>query len=334
MTTRDGYMFKALMLDQIDGKTVADIRQLELADLPENEVLVDVAYSSLNYKDGLAVTGTGKIIRSFPLIPGIDFAGTVAESASDRFKAGDEVILTGWGVGERYNGGYAQKARVKADWLVPMPKGLDARKAMIIGTAGFTAMLCVMTLDEAGVKPDSGKVLVTGAAGGVGSIAVQLLAQRGYHVVAVTGRPESHDFLRKLGAKEFISREEMAQPARPLESQKWAGAVDVVGGDILARVLAEMDYGGAVAACGLANSFKLNTTVMPFILRNVSLRGADSVSCPPERRTRAWELLAAELPESAYTDIGQTIALEDIPQTAQEIISGRVQGRVLVDLKR
>lgn len=327
-------MFKALMLDQVDGKTVAEIRQLELADLPEGEVLVDVAYSSLNYKDGLAVTGTGKIIRSFPLIPGIDFAGTVVESASGRFKPGDAVILTGWGVGERYHGGYAQKARVKADWLVPMPKGLDARRAMIIGTAGFTAMLCVMTLDEAGVKPDSGKVLVTGAAGGVGSIAVQLLAQRGYYVVAVTGRPETHNFLSKLGVKEFISREEMAQPARPLESQRWAGAVDVVGGDILARVLAEMDYGGAVAACGLANSFKLNTTVMPFILRNVSLRGVDSVSCPQERRIRAWELLAAELPESAYADIGHTIALEAIPQAAQDIIQGRIQGRVLVDLNR
>ncbi len=325
-------MFKALLLNQNEGKTVAEIRQLDIADLPEGEVLVNVAYSSLNYKDGLAVTGTGKIIRHFPLVPGIDFAGTVAESASDRFKPGDEVILTGWGVGERYWGGYAQKARVKADWLVPMPKELDAQKAMIIGTAGLTAMLCVMTLAEAGVKPDSGKVLVTGAAGGVGSIAVQLLAQRGYHVVAVTGRPETHDFLGKLGAKEFISREEMAQPARPLETQRWAGAVDVVGGDILGRVLAEMDYNGAVAACGLAGSFKLNTTVMPFILRNVSLRGVDSVSCPLERRTRAWELLAAELPESAYTDIGQTIALEGVPQAAQDIIAGKVQGRILVNL--
>lgn len=325
-------MFKALILTQNEGKTVAEVRQLEVADLPEGEVLVDVAYSSLNYKDGLAVTGTGKIIRNFPMVPGIDLAGTVVESASDRFQPGDAVILTGWGVGERYWGGYAQKARVKADWLVPMPQGLDAKKAMIIGTAGFTAMLCVMTLAEAGVKPDAGKVLVTGAAGGVGSIAVQLLAGRGYHVTAVTGRPDSHDFLRKLGAEEFISREEMAQPARPLESQRWAGAVDVVGGDILARVLAEMDYNGAVAACGLANSFKLSTTVMPFILRNVSLRGADSVSCPQERRTRAWELLAAELPESAYADIGQAIALEDIPQAAGDILAGKVQGRMLIDL--
>lgn len=324
-------MFNALLLDQTDGKTTAAIRQLEVADLPAGEVLVDVAYSSLNYKDGLAVTGTGKIIRSFPMVPGIDFAGTVVESASDRFQPGDAVILTGWGVGERFWGGYAQKARVKSDWLVAMPAGLDAHKAMTIGTAGLTAMLCVMTLEEAGVQPSSGKVLVTGAAGGVGSVAVQLLAQRGYHVVAVTGRPETHEFLGKLGAKEFIARETMLQPARPLESQCWAGAVDVVGGSILARVLAEMDYGGAVAACGLANSHELHTTVMPFILRNVSLRGVDSVSCPLSRRTQAWEHLAAELPESAYADLGKVIALTDVPQAARDIVAGKVQGRILVD---
>lgn len=325
-------MFKALVLDQVAGQVHAEIRQLQASDLPAGDVLVDVAYSSLNYKDGLAVTNTGKIIRSFPMIPGIDFAGTVLESTNERFQSGDQVILTGWGVGEQHWGGYAQQARVKADWLVHTPAGLDARKAMIIGTAGFTAMLCVMALADAGVTPESGKVLVTGAAGGVGSIAVQLFAQRGYHVVAVTGRPETHAFLRNLGAKEFLSREEMCQPARPLEAQRWAGAVDVVGGDILARVIAEMHYGGAVAACGLANSFKLNTTVMPFILRNVSLRGVDSVSCPLPLRTRAWELLVAELPASAYTDIAQTIALEGIPQAAQAIVQGQIQGRVLVDL--
>ena len=325
-------MFKALVLDQVAGQVHAEIRQLQASDLPVGDVLVDVAYSSLNYKDGLAVTNTGKIIRSFPMIPGIDFAGTVLESTSERFQSGDQVILTGWGVGEQHWGGYAQQARVKADWLVHTPAGLDARKAMIIGTAGFTAMLCVMALADAGITPESGKVLVTGAAGGVGSVAVQLLAQRGYHVVAVTGRPETHAFLRNLGAKEFLSREEMCQPARPLEAQRWAGAVDVVGGDILARVIAEMHYGGAVAACGLANSFKLNTTVMPFILRNVSLRGVDSVSCPLPLRTRAWELLAAELPATAYTDIAQTIALEGIPQAAQAIVQGQIQGRVLVDL--
>ena len=325
-------MFKALLLNQVEGKTHAEVRRLNVSDLPEGEVLVDVAYSSLNYKDGLAVTGKGKIIRSFPMVPGIDFAGTVAESASDRFKPGDDVILTGWGVGERYWGGFAQKARVKADWLVPMPKGLDAKQAMIIGTAGFTAMLCVMALEDAGVKPGSGKVLVTGAAGGVGSVSVLLLSQLGYHVVAVSGRPETQDFLTALGAKEFIAREVMSKPSNPLESQNWAGAVDVVGGSTLARVLAEMQYGGTVAACGLAGGFDLNTTVMPFILRNVSLRGVDSVSCPQERRIRAWERLAAEMPPSAYAELGCAIALEEVPQAAHDILAGRIQGRMLVNL--
>ncbi|OOY49772.1 oxidoreductase [Solemya velum gill symbiont] len=324
-------MFKALVLDQVDKKTTAEVKQLEISDLPDEEVLVDIAYSSLNYKDGMAVTGTGKIVRDFPMVPGIDFAGTVSESASERYQPGDEVILTGWSVGERYWGGYSQKERVKADWLVPMPDGLDARKAMTIGTAGLTAMLCVMTLEEAGVKPDSGKVLVTGAAGGVGSIAVLLLSQLGYQVTAVTGRPDTHEYLRLLGASDFISREEMAAAARPLETQKWAGAVDVVGGDMLARVLAEMDYNGAVAACGLAGDFKLSTTVMPFILRNVSLRGVDSGMCPPERRTVAWERLASELPEEAYSNIGKIISLEEVVSAGADIVAGKVKGRVLVD---
>jgi acrylyl-CoA reductase (NADPH) len=265
------------------------------------------------------------------MVPGIDFAGTVAESGSESFKPGDSVILTGWGVGERYWGGYAQKARARPQWLVPMPDGLDARKAMTIGTAGLTAMLCVMTLEEAGVEPDAGPVLVTGAAGGVGSIAVLLLSQLGYSVTAQSGRPETQEFLAGLGADAFVSREEMSAPCRPLETQRWAGAVDVTGGAILARVLAEMNYGGAVAACGLAASFKLDTTVMPFILRNVSLRGVDSVYCPLERRTRAWQRLARELPESAYAEIGRVIALEEVPQAAADIIAGRIRGRTLVD---
>ncbi|WGZ94106.1 MAG: MDR family oxidoreductase [Candidatus Thiothrix putei] len=325
-------MFKALILSQVEGKTHAEIRRLNVDNLPEGEVLVDIAYSSLNYKDGLAVTGTGKIIRNFPMVPGIDFAGTVAESASDRFKPGDQVILTGWGVGEHHWGGFAQKARVKADWLVPMPAGLDAKQAMIIGTAGFTAMLCVMALEEAGVTPDSGNLVVTGAAGGVGSVSVLLLSQLGYAVTAVSGRPETQDFLTGLGAKAFISREEMSRPAHPLESQNWAGAVDVVGGNTLARVLAEMQYGGTVAACGLAGGFELNTTVMPFILRNVGLRGVDSVSCPAERRLRAWERLAAAMPPSAYAELGCAIALEEVPQAAKDILAGRIQGRLLVNL--
>ncbi|MES9871555.1 MAG: MDR family oxidoreductase [Candidatus Sedimenticola sp. 6PFRAG7] len=324
-------MFKALVLDQSEGKTVAEIKQLSTDDLPEGEVLVAVDYSSLNYKDGMAVSGTGKIIRQWPMVPGIDFAGKVIESASDRFTAGDQVILTGWGVGERYWGGYAQQARVKADWLVHTPAGLDSRKAMIIGTAGFTAMLCVMTLQEAGVTPESGPVLVTGAAGGVGSVSVALLSKLGYTVSAVTGRESTHDYLKSLGATEIVTREEMAAPARPLESQRWAGAVDTVGGDILGRVLAEMDYNGAVAACGLAADYKLNTTVMPFILRNVSLRGVDSVSCPLPRREAAWQKLAELLPESTYESISHVVSLEEVEDAAQQIMKGQVQGRVLVD---
>ncbi len=321
-------MFKALVLNQVDGETVAEVKELGVDDLPQEEVRVAVEHSSLNYKDGMAVTGTGKIIRNFPMVPGIDLAGRIIESASDNYQPGDSVILTGWGVGERYWGGYSQQASARADWLVPMPAGLDSRKAMIIGTAGFTAMLCVMTLEEAGVTPDQGPVLVTGAAGGVGSVAVLLLSSLGYEVAAVTGRESTHQYLKELGASKILTREEMQAQARPLESQLWAGAVDTVGGDILGRVLAEMKYGGAVAACGLASSFKLNTTVMPFILRNVSLRGTDSVSCPQERRTRAWERLAADLPESAYETISRTVGLDQLVEVSQEIMAGQVQGRV------
>ena len=324
-------MFNALVLTQVAGKTQAHIQALTTDDLPAGDVLIAVDYSSLNYKDGLAVTGTGKIIRDFPMVPGIDLAGSVLESNDTRYKVGDQVIVTGWGVGERYWGGYAQQARVKADWLVPLPNGLSTQQAMIIGTAGLTAMLCVMALQDGGVQPDAGKVVVTGAAGGVGSIAVLLLAQLGYHVVAVTGRPDTHAYLSSLGAKEFLTRDAMLQAARPLENQQWIGAVDVVGGSILSRVLAEMQYNGTVAACGLANSFKLDTTVMPFILRNVRLQGVDSVSCSFTRRQQAWQRLAAELPATAYTELSQVIALAAVPEAAQAIIEGKIQGRVLVD---
>lgn len=324
-------MFNALVLTQVEGKTQAQIQALTTDDLPVGDVLIAVDYSSLNYKDGLAVTGTGKIIRDFPMVPGIDLAGSVLESNDARYKVGDQVIVTGWGVGERYWGGYAQQARVKADWLVPLSSDLSTQQAMIIGTAGLTAMLCVMALQDGGVQPDAGKVVVTGAAGGVGSIAVLLLAQLGYHVVAVTGRPDTHAYLSSLGAKEFLTRDAMLQPARPLENQQWIGAVDVVGGSILSRVLAEMQYNGTVAACGLANSFKLDTTVMPFILRNVRLQGVDSVSCPFTRRQQAWQRLTAELPASAYTELSQVIALAAVPEAAQAIIEGKIQGRVLVD---
>ena len=324
-------MFKALVLDQEEGQLLVDIKQLDEDALPQEEVRVAVEFSSLNYKDGMAVTGTGKIIRGFPMVPGIDYAGKVIESASGRYKPGDKVILTGWGVGERHWGGYSQQAAAKAEWLVPMPSGLDSSKAMIIGTAGLTAMLCIMTLEEAGVTPDHGPILVTGASGGVGSVATLLLSQLGYEVAAVTGRESTHEYLRGLGATQIVARDTMYADSRPLESQLWAGAVDTVGGNILARVLAEMKYGAAVAACGLASSFELNTTVMPFILRNVSLRGVDSVSCPFERRTQAWERLASDLPESAYSAISRTVGLEEIEAVSKEIMAGQVQGRILVN---
>jgi acrylyl-CoA reductase (NADPH) len=325
--------FNALVLTQDDAKkTHSEIRELTAADLPDEEVLVAVEYSSLNYKDGLAVTGKGKIVRQWPMVPGIDLAGTVLESADPRYAAGDKVVLTGWGVGERYWGGYSQQQRVRGDWLVPLPAGLDTRGAMAIGTAGFTAMLCVMTLQEAGISPDRGTVVVTGASGGVGSVAVAILAKLGYSVAAVSGKPEAEALLRDLGAGELLTREEMSAKPRPLEQQRWAGAVDTVGGTMLARVLAEADYGGCVAACGLAGSVDLPTTVMPFILRNVRLCGVDSVMCPRERRLQAWERLITDLPAKALGEIGHVAALGAIPQLADDILAGRIKGRVIVDL--
>ncbi|MEZ5588299.1 MAG: MDR family oxidoreductase [Sedimenticolaceae bacterium] len=324
--------FKALVLTQEDGKTVSTLRQLRDADLPEGDVLLAVEYSSLNYKDGLAVTGKGKIVRQWPLVPGIDLAGRVLESASPDYSAGDKVVLTGWGVGEKYWGGYSQHQRVQSKWLVPLPAGLDTRQAMAIGTAGFTAMLCVMTLEEAGVTPDKGPVVVTGATGGVGSIAVAILHKLGYQVAAVSGKPDAEGFLRDLGAGEILTRDEMSQPPRPLEGQRWAGAVDTVGSTMLARVIAEMNYSGCVAACGLAGGFDLPTTVMPFILRNVSLRGVDSVSCPVERRKQAWQRLVSDLPARALGEIGQVASLEQLPELAEKITTGAIRGRVIVDL--
>lgn len=324
--------FKALILNQEDSKTVASIKNLTTADLPEGDVLVAVEYSSLNYKDGLAVTGKGKIVRQFPMVPGVDLAGTVLESESRDYRPGDKVVLTGWSVGEKYWGGYSQKARLKSQWLVPLPEGLDTKKAMAIGTAGFTAMLCVMTLEEAGIKPGhEHPVLVTGASGGVGSMAVALLAKLAYEVAAVTGRPENADYLRKLGASQIVDRAEMAQKPRPLETQRWSGAVDTVGSTILARVLAEMEYGGAVAACGLAGGADLPTTVMPFILRGVRLLGVDSVMCPIPKRKQAWQRLVHDLPENALESIAHVASLEEVPQLAEDIVAGKIRGRVVVD---
>lgn len=325
-------MFKALVLNQEDGKTTSAVQELELNELPDGEVLVKVDYSSLNYKDGLAITGKGKIIRDFPMVPGIDYVGTVVESASGRFNEGDKVVLTGWGVGENFWGGYSQYAKAKSEWLVALPEGMDPVRTMQIGTAGLTAMLCVMALQEGGVTPESGPVIVSGAAGGVGSVAVSILAGLGYKVTAITGRPETESYLKALGASEIISREEMAESARPLEKQRWAGAVDTVGDTILGRIIAETNYNGVVTACGLAASFKLPTTVMPFILRNVRLQGVDSVYCPAERRQEAWKRLQTQLPETALGEIAQIISLEDLPEYAEKITVGQVQGRVVVDL--
>jgi acrylyl-CoA reductase (NADPH) len=327
--------FKALVLYQEDGKTVPRIKLLNTADLPAGDVLVAVEYSSLNYKDSLAVTGKGKIVRQFPLVPGIDLAGTVLESATPAHKPGDQVVLTGWEVGERYWGGYSQQQRVRSEWLLPLPAGLDSKQAMALGTAGFTAMLCVLALEQAGVMPAVGKpVLVTGASGGVGSVAVTLLARLGYEVTAVSGRPENEQYLRTLGATGFISRETMAAPARPLETQRWAGAVDTVGGPILARVLAEIDYGGSVAACGLVGGTELSTTVMPFILRGVKLLGVDSVMCPLPRRRLAWARLVDDLPAEVMGRLTHFAALEDVPRLAEDMLAGKVRGRVVIDPNR
>ncbi|HCO1886119.1 TPA: oxidoreductase [Escherichia coli] len=320
---------QALLLEQQDGKTLVSVKTLDESCLPEGDVTVDVHWSSLNYKDALAITGKGKIIRNFPMIPGIDFAGTVRTSEDPRFHAGQEVLLTGWGVGENHWGGLAEQARVKGDWLVAMPQGLDARKAMIIGTAGFTAMLCVMALEDAGVRPQDGEIVVTGASGGVGSTAVALLHKLGYQVVAVSGRESTHEYLKSLGASRILPRDEFVE-SRPLEKQVWAGAIDTVGDKVLAKVLAQMNYGGCVAACGLAGGFTLPTTVMPFILRNVRLQGVDSVMTPPARRAQAWQRLVADLPESFYTQAAKEISLADAPKFAEAIINNQIQGRTLV----
>jgi acrylyl-CoA reductase (NADPH) len=322
---------QALILEQQDGKTLASVQAIEEGRLPEGDVTVDIDWSSMNYKDALAITGKGKIIRNFPMVPGIDFAGHVHTSEDPRFHAGQQVLLTGWGVGENHWGGLASQARVKGDWLVPMPAGLDGRKAMIVGTAGFTAMLCVMALEDAGIRPESGEIVVTGASGGVGSTAVALLHKLGYQVVAVSGRESTHDYLRQLGASRILGREEFAE-TRPLEKQLWAGAVDTVGDKVLAKVLAQMNYGGCVAACGLAGGFALPTTVMPFILRNVRLQGVDSVMTPAARRAEAWERLVRDLPESFFTQSATEISLSQAPDYANKIMDNQFHGRALVKI--
>ena len=328
-------MFRALVVEKdAEGATSASVQQLEEDRLPEGNVTVAVEYSTVNYKDGLCVGPGGGLVRNYPHVPGIDFAGTVEASDDDRFKPGDKVVLTGWRVGEAHWGGYAEKARVKADWLVPLPDGLDTRLAMAVGTAGFTAMLAVMALEDHGLTPDKGPVLVTGAAGGVGSVATAILAKRGYDVAAVTGRPETADYLHSLGASRIVARDEINETVkRPLEAETWAGCVDAVGGAMLARVLGQMMYGCSVAAVGLAGGAALPATVIPFLLRGVNLLGIDSVMRPYEDRLRAWERVAVDLPMDKLEAMIQPATLDDLPQLGKDILKGQVKGRVLVDVR-
>ncbi|AXI51274.1 MULTISPECIES: acryloyl-CoA reductase [unclassified Sulfitobacter] len=328
-------MFDALMVnkDEESGKTHAEVTQIDLDRLPEGDVTVAVEYSTVNYKDGLCIGPGGGLVRKYPHIPGIDFAGTVEASDDDRYKPGDKVVLTGWRVGEAHWGGYAQKARVKADWLVPLPEGLDTRQAMAVGTAGFTAMLSVMALEDHGLVPGNGPVLVTGAAGGVGSVAVAILAALGHEVAGVTGRPDTAEYLKSLGATQIVAREELNETVkRPLESETWAGCIDAVGGEMLARVLGQMKYGGSVAAVGLAGGAGLPATVIPFLLRGVNLLGIDSVMQPYDNRLRAWQRIGKDLPLSKLEDMVVPATLSDLPKLGADILNGQVRGRVVVDV--
>jgi acrylyl-CoA reductase (NADPH) len=321
------------MLEEKDGKVASSIQQVDEAKLPEGDVTVAVSHSTLNYKDGLILTGQGRLVRQYPHIPGVDFAGTVIESGHRDFKSGDPVILTGWRVGESRWGGYAGKARVKGEWLVKMPQGLDARRAMAIGTAGFTSMLSVMALEEHGLKAGAGPVLVTGAAGGLGSVATAILARLGHQVVCSTGRAEAHDYLKSLGADEVIPRSAVAQPSgKPLESEKWAGVIDSVGGQTLATVLPQMMQHGSIASCGLAGGAKFEATVVPFLLRGVNILGIDSVLCPVERRRIAWARLAKELPLDKLDRMMEIVPLEKIAAEAPKILEGKVRGRTVVEI--
>jgi len=324
--------FRALVVEEGDGGRRVELRDLPASALPAGEVLVRVAYSTLNYKDGLAITGKGKVLRSSPLAPGIDFAGTVVESAVPEFRPGDQVVLTGWGVGERHWGGFSQLNRVKAEWLVPLPEGMTAQQAMTIGTAGFTAMLCVQALERHGVRPGGREVVVTGAAGGVGSVAVALLAQAGFTVVASTGRPEEEPYLRELGAAGVIDRSAFTGPGRPLESERWAGAVDTVGGATLSGLFRSMAYNSAVAACGNAGGTEFTASVFPFILRGVALLGVESVLIPPAERRAAWTRIARDLPVPLLERMTEVIPLAALPEYAERITGGNVRGRVVVDV--
>ncbi len=327
--------FPALVIEELDGKARASLKQLRLADLPDDDVLVEVAFSALNYKDGLAISGNrNKVARKLPMVGGIDLAGTVIESRSPRWQAGDKVVLNGFGLSESHWGGYARYQRVKAEWLLRLPPAFSLQQAMAIGTAGYTAALCVDALESWGLQPGSGDVLVTGAAGGVGSVAIALLAKAGFQVVASTGRPETHEYLRALGASQFVDRAVLQEKGGPLQKERWAGAVDTVGSTTLVNVLAQARYGGAVAACGLAGGMDLNATVLPHILRSVALLGVDSVMAPMAKRERAWQRLARDLDPAKLAQMSRVEPMSRLPDLAEAILAGQTRGRVVIDVTR
>ena len=324
--------FKAIRIDKADKGTTAALTQFDEADLMDGDVTVRVEWSTLNYKDGLAVTGKAPVVRRFPMIAGIDFAGTVEQSSHPAWKAGDKVVCNGWGMGETHLGAYAEKARVKGDWLVRLPEGMSAREAMAIGTAGFTAMLAVLALEKQGLSPKSGAMVVTGAAGGVGSVAIAVLAKLGYHVIASPGRQSEAPYLKSLGAAEVIDRNELSAPAKPLAKERWAGAIDSVGSTVLANLISMTRYGGAVAACGLAAGMDLPTSVAPFILRGVCLYGIESVMCPIERRREAWKRLETDLNRQKLAAMTREIGLSDVLEVATQILEAKVRGRIVVKI--
>ena len=327
-------MFKGVLIEKDEAGYRASVKTLDEAQLPEGNVTVRVSHSTLNYKDGLAITGKGPVVRKFPMVPGIDLVGVVEDSTHAEYKAGDAVVLNGWGVGEVHWGGLAQKARLNGDWLVPLPAAFTPQQAMAIGTAGYTAMLCVLALERHGVKPEDGEILVTGAAGGVGSVAIAVLAKLGYTVVAATGRTRDADYLKALGAAEVIDRALFSSPGKPLGKERWAGAVDVVGSHVLANVCATTKYRGVVAACGLAAGMDLPATVAPFILRGVTLAGVDSVMCPRADRLLAWQRLASDLDVAKLGQISREVGLAEAIPLADSLLKGEVRGRIVVDVNR
>lgn len=327
-------MFNGILIEKDDQGYRAAIKDIDESVLPEGDVTVNVSHSTLNYKDALAITGKGPVVRKFPMVPGIDLVGTVEHSESDKFTVGDQVLLNGFGVGETHCGGLAQKARLKSEWLIPLPKGFSPRQAMAIGTAGYTAMLCVIALEKNGITPDKGEILVTGANGGVGSFSIAILAKLGYKVVASTGRVDQAEYLKKLGACEVIDRKALSEPGRPLAKERWAGAIDSAGSHTLANVCASIQYGGVVAACGLAQGMDLPASVAPFILRGVTLAGIDSVMRPIADRIEAWERLADILDPEVFEDISTDISLSEVVSTAEALMAGKVRGRVVVDINK